>query len=89
MSYVTQDLPAPPALGDIWRGLVNRAPVDFADRLDIRIPEMNDLLVFPDLRWMPRGNTTLPSVGDHCLVVFDNDYEPWVIAWWPFDNLET
>jgi hypothetical protein len=86
MSQLFQDIQTPPRLGSVWRGVINSAPVDFADRVDIRIPEMNDLLVFPELRWMARDAVTLPSPGDPCLAIFDNDNEPWVVAWWPFDQ---
>jgi hypothetical protein len=26
----------------------------------------------------------LPKKGDSCLVIFDNDMEPWIISWWPY-----
>lgn len=86
MSYLFEDRPVTSLLANIWRGVISSAPVDFADRVTIQIPEMTDTLVFPDLRWMSRDSTTLPAPGDSCLVLFDNDREPWVIAWWPFDN---
>jgi hypothetical protein len=87
MSQLFHDLPPAPPLSYTWRGVISSPPVDFADRVSIRIPEMNDNLVFDDIRWMSRDSTMLPQAGDTCLVIFDNDREPWVVAWWPFDNL--
>jgi hypothetical protein len=86
VSYLYEDRQPVEQLSSIWRGVIASSPVDFADRVSIRIPDMTDELVFPDLRWMARNSTELPAPGDSCLILFDNDREPWVIAWWPFDN---
>lgn len=40
------------------------------------------LHLFGPCPWMPRGDV-LPTRGDRCLVVFDDDGAPWVIAWEP------
>lgn len=32
--------------------------------------------------WTPRG-ALLPEAGDEALVVFDEQGDPWVVAWWP------
>jgi hypothetical protein len=84
MSQLFEDRAAPPALSYVWRGMVAQAPVDFADRISVIIPDMNKDLVFPDVRWQTRDSISLPARGDACLVLFDNDHEPWVVAWWPF-----
>lgn len=39
----------------------------------------------PGARWMPRAGAAgqeLPQRGDDALVVFDDNGDPWVVAWW-------
>jgi hypothetical protein len=84
MSQLFEDRPAPPPLSYVWRGIVASHPSDVSERINVKIPDMNKDLVFPNVRWQTRDSTSLPDRGDACLVVFDNDREPWVVAWWPF-----
>lgn len=84
MSHLKDDRIPLPALHPLWRGLIAAAPTDIDQRVSVRIPDMNQDLVFPNVRWQTRDAVTLPQRGDSCLVAFDNDHEPWVIAWWPF-----
>lgn len=43
---------------------------------------------FGPASWMPRvddaGETVYPTRGDACLVMFDDDGDPWVVAWREF-----
>jgi hypothetical protein len=84
MSHLFEDRPAPPAVSYVWRGIVASHPTDVSQRINVKIPDMNKDLVFPNVRWQTRDSISLPDRGDACLVVFDNDREPWVVAWWPF-----
>lgn len=67
-------------------GLVSRAPADFAHSLFVTLPDFgsDQDLEWGPCRWQSRDATTLPAKGDQCLVLFDNNKEPWVVAWWPF-----
>lgn len=84
MSTLFDDRREAPALAQCWRGVVASHPSDVSERISVKIPDMNASLVFPNVRWQTRDSTSLPDKGDACLVVFDNDREPWVVAWWPF-----
>jgi hypothetical protein len=39
--------------------------------------------------WTPRvdasGDVLLPSDGDLCLVVEDEEENPWILVWWPYE----
>lgn len=71
-------------LNRVWRGIVHKAPNDVNDLLDITIPDLGAEILFNQVKWQSRDAISLPSPGDPCLVIFDNDREPWVVAWWPF-----
>lgn len=32
------------------------------------------------------ASVIFPQRGNRCLVQFDNRKQPWIIAWWPFNN---
>lgn len=81
---VYEDRPLPPQMSKIWKGVIADPPDDIGSTLSVRIPDMNPDLSFSGVKWQSRDNTTLPARGDECLVIFDNDREPWVVAWWPF-----
>lgn len=68
-----------------WRGTFANDPADVSARADIIIPDMDPTLRFTDCRWQSRDEVSLPRRGDPCLVIFDNDREPWVVAWWPYE----
>jgi len=83
MSDIYQEITPPDvALGQIYKGVVNRPPSKYGDSMDIMIPDMHPDLVFPDVPWVQGGNDNLPSPGDTVLVIFDNNNEPWVATWW-------
>lgn len=71
-------------MGRVWRAEIASDPDDLDSRVDVIIPELDRRLKVKDCRWQSRDATSLPSPGDACLVVFDNNMEPWVVAWWPF-----
>jgi hypothetical protein len=84
MSDMYQDIRPPDvALGQIYKGIIHRQPLNFSALIDITIPDINADLVFPNVRWQSRDNMSLPQVEDIVLVIFDNQNEPWVITWWP------
>lgn len=62
--------------------LVIEAPASTAAAFEVEIPGFAERHVYQIRRWQSRG-TTLPAVGDECLVVFDDLGEPWVPGWWP------
>ena len=67
-----------------WFGVVSKDAVDFTDMLMVTIPAFDENLEWGPMRWQSRDATSLPSVGDHCLVVFDDERNGWVVAWWPY-----
>lgn len=69
--------PTPPQ-----HGFVVNAPIGTDAPLSVRLPSFDDDHVFEVIYWMNREEE-LPTVGDRVLVVFDDEGEPWVTAWWP------
>src|SRR5580765_2367231 len=71
----------------IWRGMVVKPLPASSDQLiNIVIPDMNPDLVFGGLRWDNAGGR-MPAAGDDCLVVFDNNRQPWVLVTWPIGEM--
>lgn len=64
------------------RGVVVAAPAKLGDPFTVQVPDFDDLHVSQIRRYEYRG-ATLPAAGDECLVVIDDNSEPWVVAWWP------
>jgi hypothetical protein len=70
-----------------WDGLVATDAADLSDPIYVRIPDLAGDLQIGPCRWQSRDDTSLPARNDRCLVVFANNTgEPWVVAWWPFDE---
>lgn len=67
-----------------WFGTVSVAPADLTDFVTVILPEYDSDLQWGPCRWQSRDATSLPAIGDECLVMFDNRKNPWVVAWWPF-----
>lgn len=67
-----------------WRGVVAKTAADFTTLLPVVLPDYDPTLTWGPCRWQARDATSLPAKGDECLVVFDNQRRPWIIAWWPF-----
>lgn len=70
------------ATPNVASAIVDTAPATLADPLKVVLPSFDSLKAFEIRNWMPRG-ADLPSVGDPALVAFDEDGEPWLIAWMP------
>jgi hypothetical protein len=66
----------------VWAGFIASSAVDFLDRVDIVIPNLDETTVWQDVRWQARDNITLPQAGDECTVILDDNNELWVVAWW-------
>jgi hypothetical protein len=83
---------APPELRTVEDGLVDptgwRARIldDAAgpnDRVRVRVPGLdNGQHAHGPCPFMPRGEA-IPSKGDHAIVEFDDEYEPYIALWWP------
>jgi hypothetical protein len=76
--------PRPP-FQRVWRALINQDADDLLHRLMVIIPEMDPSFEIGPCRWQSRDGVSLPTIGDECLVIFDNDNEPWIVAWWPYN----
>jgi hypothetical protein len=69
-----------------WFAFFSHDVQDLADYAYVIIPEFDEKLVWGPCRWQERDATSLPTVGDRAIIMFDNRRSPWVIAWWPFDE---
>lgn len=74
-------------MSKVWRGLIAANVADLTSKAYVTIPDMDPdgpgIRIGP-CRWQSRDAVSLPVRGDECLVIFDNDNEPWVVAWWPY-----
>lgn len=75
------DLPGSPRPGPtvLAHGIVVQAPSNLADTILVRIPSTANPDPWGPMPWAPRGSE-LPTLGQECLVAFDERGEPWVIA---------
>jgi len=83
MTQLDLDLPARAYLPQVWKAKVINAPLNFTAKMDIAIPDMHSDILWEQVRWQARDNMSLPESGDDALAIFDNNREPWVVAWWP------
>lgn len=84
MSNIFEEQRPTPGLKDIWRGKIASSPPDFTTKVYVTIPDLDPNLKIGPARWQTRDPVGLPVKGDDCLVILDNDNEPWVVMWWPF-----
>lgn len=85
MSEVFYDLPSKAALGQgAWHATIASNPNDLSEKVMVIIPDFDPQLQWGPCRWQSRDDVSLPNRGDPCLVILDNDREPWVVCWWPF-----
>ena len=84
MSQLYDDLEPVRHLGKIWRGSFARNVASLSARAYVILPDMDPSLQIGPCRWQSRDAVSLPVRGDDCLVIFDNDNEPWIVAWWPY-----
>lgn len=79
VQLATEELPAQhPGL----RGVVTVAPAGLGKPFSVICPNFSTEHAFQIRYWTARG-LTVPAAGDEVLVLFDDDSEPWVAAWWP------
>lgn len=78
------DLAATPA--GAFAGTVSKGATDMGERIMVVVPAINPTLAIGPCRWQARDDTSHPARGDSCLVVFDDNDEAWVAAWWPFST---
>lgn len=64
------------------RATVKKAPASLSATLKVVIPSFADDRQYEVRHWMPRGDV-LPDVGDKALVIFDDDGQPWLVAFTP------
>lgn len=62
------------------RGVVVKAPAAIGRVLHVSFAGVDKRYATEIDRWEAHG-ATLPSVGDECLVVYDDHGDPWVAAW--------
>jgi len=84
MSGIFDDLPSSRSPQVVWSGTVAKDVSDFATKLQVIIPGLDGEIIWQHCRWQARNNTDFPNEGDDCLVIFDDNNELWVVAWWPF-----
>lgn len=67
-----------------WSGIIASNPNDFADPVQVTIPGLEATLRWKCRKWQARNDVDLPQRGNPCLVMFDENNDPWVVAWWPY-----
>lgn len=94
MGNVLEHLATPePALDpsdDIRQSLgvtVSKAPDQEGDFVHVKATDYGDDHVF-ECRWTPRDGR-FPQVGDEGIISFDEDGEPWLVAWEPTSGVNT
>jgi hypothetical protein len=69
-----------------WAGIIAESPTNFAQPITVILPEWDQHLEWGPCYWQPRDAVTLPIKGNECLVIFDSNRAPWIVAWWPFSG---
>jgi hypothetical protein len=64
---------------------VSRAPANAADTLEVEWTSIDEedgdeRQIAEECMWVRRG-TTLPSIGDHALLLLDTVGDPWALVW--------
>lgn len=91
MSYLHEELRQHPDRGKLtglWQGVITAGAQSLSDLVDVRIPAFSTRQNFAGCRWQSRDDHSTPDRGDVCLGGFDDRGELWVIAWWPFEEVE-
>lgn len=82
-SMIRQDTP-PRLFGQgAVAGYFAKNVTDILEETYVILPSFDHQLQWGPCIWQARDATTLPGKGDPCLVLFDNDRRPWVVAWVP------
>jgi hypothetical protein len=58
------------------------SPSDEFEQARVVVPRMSVNLSIGPCPWGPL-RSRLPKRGDRCLVLFDDNNEPWIVMWWP------
>jgi hypothetical protein len=87
--------PGPTDPGAVAGGIVIKGAASLTDVIQVRTPAFSERTVHTVRRWMPRPaepnvcdgsghpEWIVPQKDDECVVVFTEQAEPWVPAWWP------
>jgi hypothetical protein len=83
MSDLSDFLPSDPPGPLAVRAVVTKAPASITASMEVVLTNYSAGHPFevPGGQWM--GRTTLPSVGNRCLVIFDDAGDAWVPVWSP------
>ena len=65
-------------------GTIAQSAADLTDLVPVILPDFDPNQQWGPCRWQSRDAVSLPARGDACLVIFDNQRNPWIVAWWPF-----
>lgn len=83
MSAIRHDLPPAPVGQGAIAGYFSRNVDELLDEAFVILPTFDRNLEWGPCYWQSRDDFSLPGEGDPCLVIFDNDRRPWVVAWVP------
>lgn len=83
VDYLTQTgsdvRPVEPA--KIYSGKILDTAASFSDAVRVVIEDIdNEFHTYGPCEWIPRGSD-MPVAGDSCVVVFDNQGQPWIACW--------
>lgn len=65
-----------------WYGIIAETATTVDQLLPVVLPDWDDTLQWGPCRWQFKDNVNFPQRGDGCLVIFDNNREPWITSWW-------
>lgn len=83
-SELFENLPDRSPMQRTWAAVIASNPSDFADLVSVTIPGLDANLRWEDCKWQARNDVDFPQRGNTCLVIFDDNMQLWVVAWWPF-----
>jgi hypothetical protein len=66
-----------------WTGEIYGEPDTTAKTVSVVVPGRHASKPYLDAPYTPHPGPAHPSDGDRCLVGFDENDEPWVVAWRP------
>jgi hypothetical protein len=69
----------------IFRGKFNESPPSLGDLVTVILDAWEPDQPWGPMPWQAREDL-LPVKGDTCWVAFDDDDNPVVIAWWPYED---
>ena len=84
MSIYDELPPASEGLDGVWTGTIAVGAEGAGDEVEVLLDSFDNVHKFGPCKWFYRGGV-LPERGNECLVVFNEEQIPFVIAWWPLD----